>query len=76
MHSKTFDQEAKNLGAGTNSVKRSTEKSKMMDEMTDSTDRTTNYFESFHSEFIDEFYSKHPNIFNFIDVILENQIET
>ena len=44
--------------------------------MTISTDRTTNCCEFFHSKFINEFYSKHSNIFNYIDVILENQIHT
>ena len=65
MRSKTFDQEGKNLVGGTISVKRSTEKFKVTVEVTNSTERTTNCCESLHSEFIDEFYYKHLNIFNF-----------
>ena len=41
-----------------------------------STDRTTNRCESFHKHFNDEFYSKHPNIFNFVDVIVSLQVDT
>ena len=45
-------------------------------EMINSTDRTTNCREFFHSKFNDKFYSKLPDIFNFIDVFLGNQIDT
>jgi hypothetical protein len=38
-------------------------------------ERTTNCCESFHSKFNSCFYSAHPNIFQFMDVLKEVQIE-
>lgn len=38
--------------------------------------RTTNSCESYHSRLNRRFYSPHPNIFNFIDELLEVQSET
>ncbi|KAL4130748.1 hypothetical protein QTP88_008140 [Uroleucon formosanum] len=41
-----------------------------------SCNRTTNGCESFHSHLNSSFYSSHPNIYNFIDVLVEIQSET
>ncbi|KAF0773802.1 Uncharacterized protein FWK35_00000107 [Aphis craccivora] len=38
--------------------------------------RTTNSCESFHSKFNSQFYSTHPNIFNFMDVLYGIQADT
>ena len=48
----------------------------MWAEYTSSIERTTNCCESFHSKFNSCFYSAHPNIFQFMDVLKEVQIET
>lgn len=40
------------------------------------TKRTTNACESFHSRFNTSFYKTHPNIFQFITVLLDFQNET
>ena len=40
------------------------------------TERTTNACESFHSKFNSYFYNAHPNIFLFIDVLKNIQIDT
>lgn len=47
----------------------------MWAEYTSSIERTTNCCESFHSKFNSCFYSANPNIFQFIDVLKEVQIE-
>jgi hypothetical protein len=47
----------------------------MWTEFRSSLERTTNYCESFHSKFNRNFYSAKPNIFQFIDVLKEIQIE-
>jgi hypothetical protein len=41
-----------------------------------SCNRTTNGCESFHSHLNSSFYSSHPNIYNFKDVLVEIQSET
>lgn len=38
--------------------------------------RTTNACESFHSKLNSSFYSPHPNIFTFVDVLLNFQIDS
>jgi hypothetical protein len=43
---------------------------------TDSMHRTTNSCESFHNKFNSNFYSSHPNIFAFLDILLNFQAET
>jgi hypothetical protein len=41
-----------------------------------SCNRTTNGCESFHSHLKSSFYFNHPNIYNFIDVLVKIQLET
>lgn len=41
-----------------------------------SVQRTTNACEAFHSKFNSSFYSSHPNIYQFIDVLKSFQINT
>jgi hypothetical protein len=48
----------------------------MWAEYTSSIERTTNCCESFHSKFNRCFYSANPNIFQFMNVLKEIQIET
>ncbi|XP_016660095.1 uncharacterized protein LOC107883822 [Acyrthosiphon pisum] len=48
----------------------------MWAEYTSSIERTTTCCESFHSKFNSCFYSAHPKIFQFIDVLKEVQMET
>lgn len=43
---------------------------------TQSLERTTNGCESFHSKFNESFYMSHPDIFKFIDVIKDVQLNT
>lgn len=43
---------------------------------TASLERTTNACESFHSRFNDSFYKTHPDIFSFIDKLIEFQTDT
>lgn len=43
---------------------------------TDSMCRTTNSCESFHSHFNSNFYSAHPNLFNFLNILKNFQSET
>lgn len=43
---------------------------------TSSTERTTNACESFHARFNNNFYCPHPDIFKFIDVLKNFQIDT
>lgn len=45
-------------------------------ECSDSIERTTNACESFHSRFNSNFYSTHPNIFAFVEVLKQFQTET
>lgn len=45
-------------------------------EHSSSLQRTTNACESFHSKYNSSFYSAHPNINNFINVLLQFQIDT
>ncbi|XP_016663060.1 uncharacterized protein LOC107884772 [Acyrthosiphon pisum] len=45
-------------------------------QFTASCNRTTNSCESFHSKLNMSFYTSHPNIYNFVDVLLEVQSET
>lgn len=45
-------------------------------ECTSSLQRTTHACEAFHSKFNSSFYSSHPNIFQFIDVLKSFQIKT
>lgn len=45
-------------------------------ECSDSIERTTNACESFHSRFNSNFYSTHPNIFAFIEVLKQFQTDT
>jgi hypothetical protein len=42
----------------------------------DSMHRTTNSCESFHNKFNSNFYSSHPDIFAFLDILLNFQAET
>ena len=44
-------------------------------QFTASCNRTTNSCESFHSKLNMSFYTSHPNIYNFVDVLLEVQSE-
>lgn len=41
-----------------------------------STENTTNACESFHSKFNDYFYSSHPSLYIFIDILKQFQTET
>lgn len=43
---------------------------------TNSRERTTNACESFHSQFNKNFYSPHPDIYRFLDVLKEVQLDT
>ncbi|KAF0752290.1 Uncharacterized protein FWK35_00038194 [Aphis craccivora] len=45
-------------------------------EKSNSIHRTTNSCESFHSKFNSQFYSPHPNIFNFLNILLSIQSDT
>jgi hypothetical protein len=45
-------------------------------ECSSSLQRTTNACEAFHSKFNSSFYSSHPNIFQFIEVLKSFQINT
>lgn len=45
-------------------------------EHTASIERTTNACESFHSRFNSNFYTNHPNIFSFIEIVKQFQTET
>lgn len=48
----------------------------MWAEMSASMSRTTNACESFHANFNANFYSPHPNIFSFLDVLKNTQFDT
>ncbi|KAE9532085.1 hypothetical protein AGLY_010287 [Aphis glycines] len=45
-------------------------------EKSNSIHRTTNSCESFHSKFNSQFYSPHPNIFNFLNILFSIQSDT